>query len=298
MRAWRDLRNPDERKPQLLGLFFDGGGESAYGFFVCFHAPKNYSSLVRRRNKLRHGAEEAQTKDSIRKRVWSLLQAERVTRFPGAEGRIPNFVGAEKCAPMLAELGIWTKARCIKINPDSPQRAVRRKALEEGKTLYMPVPRLRGDKPFIELDPKKLSASPFVLSSIKGASQYGRPVSLAEMKNIDLIVCGSVAVNRHGARAGKGGGFPDLEFGLLRESKKISQRTPVVTTVHPLQVIDDEIPMTEHDIPLDAIITPDGVVSINKSRYPRPRGIYWQFLSEEKIDEIPILKCERNIRAK
>jgi 5-formyltetrahydrofolate cyclo-ligase len=50
---------------------------------------------VRRRNKLRRGAEEAQTKDSIRKKVWSLLQAEKVARFAGAEGRIPNFVGAE-----------------------------------------------------------------------------------------------------------------------------------------------------------------------------------------------------------
>jgi 5-formyltetrahydrofolate cyclo-ligase len=230
------------------------------------------------------------SKDSIRRQVWNLLQAEKVARFPGAEGRIPNFVGAEKCAPILAELTIWKNARYVKINPDSPQRAVRQRALQEGKTLYMPVPRLRSEKPFIELDPKKLSASPFVLSSIKGASKYGKPVSLAEMKEIDLIVCGSVAVNNKGARAGKGGGFSDLEFGLLRESKKISARTPVVTTVHPLQVIDDEIPMTEHDIPLDAIITPEGVISINKSPYPRPKGIYWQFLPEEKIAEIPVLK--------
>jgi 5-formyltetrahydrofolate cyclo-ligase len=244
---------------------------------------------VRRRNKL-PGAEPAQTKDSIRKKVWNLLQAEKVARFPGAEGRIPNFVGAEKCAPILAGLAIWKNARHVKINPDSPQRAVRQRALQEGKTLYMPVPRLRSEKPFIELDPKKLSASPFVLSSIKGASKYGRPVSLAEMKEIDLIVCGSVAVNNKGARAGKGGGFLDLEFGLLRESKKISARTPVVTTVHRLQVVGDEIPMTEHDIPLDAIVTPEGVISIDKSPYRRPKGIYWQFLSEEKIEEIPVLR--------
>jgi 5-formyltetrahydrofolate cyclo-ligase len=29
------------------------------------------------------------------------------------------------------------------------------------------------------------------------------------------VVCGSVAVNRQGARVGKGGGFSDLEFALL-----------------------------------------------------------------------------------
>lgn len=33
--------------------------------------------------------------------------------------------------------------------------------------------------------------------------------------------CGSVAVNRHGGRVGKGGGYSDLEFALLAESKKI-----------------------------------------------------------------------------
>ncbi len=98
------------------------------------------------------------------------------------------------------------------MNPDSPQRAIRQKALAEGKIVYMAVPRLRSDKPFIELDPKKIKCSPFAASSIKGATQYGRPVTLAKVKKIDLVVCGSVAVNRRGARVGKGGGYSDLEF--------------------------------------------------------------------------------------
>jgi 5-formyltetrahydrofolate cyclo-ligase len=117
------------------------------------------------------------------------------------------------------------------------------------------------------------------------------------MKDIDLIVCGSVAVNTHGARVGKGGGFSDLEFGLLRESGKISARTPVVTTVHSLQVLADDIPMTEHDIPLNIIITPDGVISVRTSSYRKPKGIYWQFLSEEKIDAIPVLRDKRKRHA-
>ncbi len=82
--------------------------------------------------------------------------------------------------------------------------------------------------------------------------QYGRPVELDQMKKIDLIVCGSVAVNRRGARVGKGGGYSDLEFALLTQAKKISAKTPIVTSVHPLQIVNEEMPMTDHDIPLNA----------------------------------------------
>ncbi|HEV8723492.1 MAG TPA: 5-formyltetrahydrofolate cyclo-ligase, partial [Candidatus Binatia bacterium] len=103
-----------------------------------------------------------------------------------------------------------------------------------------------------------------------------------------LVVCGSVAVNRRGARVGKGGGYSDLEFALLTEQKKIAANTPIVTSVHTLQMVDEEIPMTEHDIPLNAIITPDEVIEI-KSQFPRPKGIYWNMLPPEKIADIPVL---------
>lgn len=235
------------------------------------------------------------TKVELREEIWQKLRQQKVARFPGAEGRIPNFIGAEACAEQLAESSYWKAAKYLKVNPDSPQRALRQRALAEGKTVYMAVPRLRSEKPFIELDPKKLKCSPYAASSIKGAGQYGRPISLAEVSRIDLVVCGSVAVNRRGARVGKGGGYSDLEFALLTEEKKIGPRTPIVTSVHPLQIIDEEIPMTEHDIPLNAIVTPNGVIE-TKSGFPRPKGIYWPMLTQEKIDDIPVLLNRRRRR--
>ena len=235
------------------------------------------------------------TKEELREEVWQTLRQQKVARFPGAKGRIPNFIGAEACAKQLAQTAYWKAAKFLKVNPDSPQRAIRQRALAEGKTVYMAVPRLRSEKPFIELDPKKLKCSPFVASSIKGAGKYGRPVTLNEVKRIDLVVCGSVAVNRQGARVGKGGGYSDLEFALLTEEKKINPKTPIVTSVHPLQMIDDEIPMTEHDIPLSAIVTPKEVIE-TKPSFPRPKGIYWLMLPREKIDDIPVLKAKRRLR--
>jgi 5-formyltetrahydrofolate cyclo-ligase len=155
------------------------------------------------------------------------------------------------------------------------------------------VPRLRTQQPFIELDPAKLNCSAYTASSIQGAAKFGRLIGLDGMKKIDLIICGSVAVNRRGARVGKGGGYSDLEFALLTESKKISKKTPIVTSVHALQILDQELPMTEHDIPLSTIVTPGEIIEID-ANFARPKGIYWRMLPQEKIDAIPILQSRRD----
>jgi len=126
------------------------------------------------------------------------MEDRRVARFPGTRGRIPNFIGAEAAAERLAELEEWKASRTLKSNPDSPQLPVRARALADGMRLYMAVPRLVDPKPFLMLDPKSLSAAPRRAASIRGATKLGRPVATSEMKRIDLVVCGSVAVNRMG----------------------------------------------------------------------------------------------------
>ena len=35
------------------------------------------------------------TKDEVREEIWRSMDREGVARFPGAEGRIPNFAGAK-----------------------------------------------------------------------------------------------------------------------------------------------------------------------------------------------------------
>lgn len=216
------------------------------------------------------------------------MQSAGVARFPGARGRIPNFTGAERCAELVEKLDAWKKARVIKSNPDSPQRAIRHLALKQGKTVYMAVPRLRDLACFVELDPEKLGDKVYKASTIKGAFELGRQVTLDKMKRIDLVLCGSVAVRRDGARVGKGGGYSDLEFGLALQQGKLTAKTPIITTVHPEQITEEEVPLKPHDIPVDYIITPTEIIACHTA-LPRPNGIYWEFLDEEKLGAIPAL---------
>jgi len=229
------------------------------------------------------------TKQEIREAVWSLLQSEGVARFPGARGRIPNFTGAEQCAKEVTRIEVWNRAKVIKSNPDSPQRAIRHLALKQGKTIYMAVPRLREEKCFVELDPKRIGKNIYAGSSIKGAFEFGRQVSVEQMKPVDLILCGSVAVRRDGARVGKGGGYSDLEYAIALELGIVSSRTPIITTVHPLQIVKQRIALEPNDIPVDFIVTPDEIIEC-KTKLPRPAGIYWEHLDEEKFAAIPLLK--------
>jgi len=229
------------------------------------------------------------TKQELRERIWEALQRRGVARFPGAVGRIPNFDGATRAAELVRRLQVWQQARAIKCNPDSPQLPLRQAALRGGKTIYMAVPRLRQERCFIELDPQRLGRRASAAATIRGAFKYGRPVTVDELRCIDLVVCGSVAVNRGGARVGKGGGYSDLEYALALAAGKLSRDTPILTTVHPLQVVEEAIPREVHDIPVDYIVTPEEVIETHTS-LPRPESIYWKLLPPEKIEAIPALR--------
>jgi 5-formyltetrahydrofolate cyclo-ligase len=98
-----------------------------------------------------------------------------------------------------------------------------------------------------------------------------------------------VAVNLKGARIGKGGGFSDLEYGLVRESGKVADRTVIATTVHPLQILAEDLLMTGHDIPVNLVATPRAVIELDAA-YVRPPGILWDHLQPRQICEIPVLE--------
>ena len=235
-------------------------------------------------------------KAALRDEVWSALTEARVARFPGARNRISNFTGAEAAAQRLRDTDVWRSAEAVKANPDSAQLPVRQRALEDGKTVFMAVPRLAEPEPFFLLDPGHLADPPRKAASIAGATRSARRVTVADLCPVDLVVSGCVAVGEDGARLGKGGGFADLEFALATAAGLIGPDTLVVTTVHELQVRPaGEVPTAAHDAPVDLVVTPERVIDCRARRGPRPDGgIRWSELTAQKIAAIPLLQAMRS----
>jgi len=197
----------------------------------------------------------ASRKQLLREKIWSEMERSGITVFPlPARGRIPNFVGAETAAQKLRGLEEWKRAKVVFVNPDSPQRKVRENALTDGKILIMASPRLK--KGFILIDPAKVKGKERFASTIKGAFRFG--VQVRDFPKPDLVVEGSVAVDRDGHRLGKGHGYSDVEIQMLKEMFGV---IPVVTTIHDVQVVKN-VPFEEKDEKVSMIATPTSIIRI------------------------------------
>jgi 5-formyltetrahydrofolate cyclo-ligase len=230
------------------------------------------------------------SKDDAREHVWDRLEADGEAAFPfPPHGRIPNFKGARSAAERLLADPIFDGVTRIKVNPDAPQRFVRALALERGIELLVPTPRLRAGFRRLCADAIPKGEQRRAVS-LAGMDEWGEPVPLEAMPEIDLIVTGCVAVTRAGKRCGKGEGYSDLEFAILRELGH--PVVPVVTTVHPIQVVDD-FPRDDHDIALALIATPDECLGV-EDPLEVPAGLDWSKLSDEDLDAMPVLRKLRD----
>jgi 5-formyltetrahydrofolate cyclo-ligase len=225
-------------------------------------------------------------KDQARQAVWDRLQRERLARFPfPPHGRIPNFEGAEEAARRLFQIEPWKSARRLKVNPDAPQRFVREEALRRGITVFVPTPRLRGG--FMRLDPSRIPRNKIrEAAALSRVKRWARPVDLKHLPRMNAIVCGSVAVTRDGRRCGKGEGYSDIEYAILRELGH--PPVPVATTVHDIQIVDG-LPRDPTDLPLSVIVTPHEIIRVKRPSRA-PTGIQWERVDEAQMEEMPVLK--------
>jgi 5-formyltetrahydrofolate cyclo-ligase len=225
-------------------------------------------------------------KQAVRERVWTDLEHAGVVE-PGVRGYIPAFTGAQEAATRLADLPAWRQAQVLKVVPDRAQLPVRVLALEQGKLVYMAAPRLATPQPFYVLDPQSLTVPPVQAAAPEAAARTAPMAGTDDMRPVDLIIVGSVAVNAHGARLGKGAGYSDIEMALLTEAGLLSDRTVIATTVHEIQVLDEAIPEAAHDFRVDLIVTPERIIWCDKPRRPQ---VDWKGLRREQVAAIPALQ--------
>ena len=126
-------------------------------------------------------------------------------------------------------------------------------------------------------------------ATIKGALQHGRVVAEEELPEIDMVLCGSVAVNLTGARIGKGGGYSDLEYGLLIDGRPDrrphDRRHDRAPDPDPARAPDDDRARPA----VDLVATPRAAIEVERHTTGRA-GSCGTTCSRPQIREIPILE--------
>ncbi|WP_186580458.1 5-formyltetrahydrofolate cyclo-ligase [Aquibacillus kalidii] len=227
------------------------------------------------------------TKQEIRELKWNYFTENKLGRFPfPLHKRIPNFKGAEKAAHFVTTIPEYMKAKVIKVNPDAPQLPIRAQILKDGKILLVPTPRLKAG--FIMVKPEWVpQGEERKAASLSHIKSYGKEISLSEMPKIDLFFVGSVALHRDGRRIGKGEGYADREYAIIRELG--NPDVPVIGTIHSAQLTDADIPRDSFDLTVDWIATETELIQTN-STYAKPSGIKWELVTEEELEEMPVLR--------
>ena len=216
-----------------------------------------------------------QEKESIRKSIYDKLLNEGQSLRPNGDyGKIPDFKGSDIAAELLATTKEWKNSKTIFCSPDSAQIPVRYIALKENKNLIMASPNL--EHGYLFLEGNNLNGKEKEASTKEGAFDYcskffdfGEKASsiLVDYEPnsfdmaIDMVVEGSVGVDRLGNRIGKGKGFADREIEDLFNKGLIDENTPLVTTIHPFQLLEN-VPMEDHDKKLNMIVTTHEIIRI------------------------------------
>lgn len=201
-------------------------------------------------------------KEILRKSVYdSIFKNGFSNRKNGDYGKIPDFKASDIAAINLANTDEWKNAKTIFSSPDSAQIPVRYLALKDSKNLIMASPNLEHGYLFLNGETISPLGDEIVHKAATKEGAFDYCSKIDQFPKIDLVVEGSVAVDKLGNRIGKGKGFADREIADLLNKGLISNNTPLVTTIHPLQLVDS-VPMENHDMKLNMIVTTEKVFRI------------------------------------
>lgn len=237
---------------------------------------------------------ELASPDLVRRRVWERLREVAVpdSRFHlDFSMYIPDYRGSDRIPEALARLGLPDGPGPVFVTPDNNLAGLRESLIREGRPMLMTTYGI--SRGFLLFEPGVVpeGQEPFA-ASLDGAEVFGRAVSLAQVEGLgrlSFLVTGASAVNRDGIRFGKGHGYFDLEWAMLREVGCVDESTPVVCCLHDCQYVDEELPAAATDTIVDYVVTPTRTIQV-EPRYPKPAGIDRSRLDQALVDSIPPLQ--------
>ena len=197
-------------------------------------------------------------KDKVRKSIYDNLFNNGFSNRPNGDyGKIPDFKGSDIAAELLSKTEEWKSSITIFSSPDAAQTPVRYLALKDNKNLIMASPNLTHGYLFLEgQNIKEIEEA----STKEGAFKHCSKKDISNIK-VDLVVEGSVGVDRMGHRIGKGKGFADMEIDDLKKRNIINNTTPIATTIHPFQLVN-HIPTESHDQRINMIVTTREIIRV------------------------------------
>ena len=232
-------------------------------------------------------------RESVRSVVWDRLREVAVpdSRFHlDFSMYIPDYPGSGAIHATLRGLSFYEGLRAVFVTPDNNLESLRAALLREGRPLLMTTYGiLRG---FLYFPPGSVPGPSIEFAaSLDGAERFGTPYdldALTTLRTLDFLVTGASAVNRDGIRFGKGHGYFDVEWALLREIGLVGEESPVVACVHDVQYLDEDLPALPTDTLVDWVVTPTRTIRVRRMQ-TKPAGIRWDVLDPVLLANVPPL---------
>jgi 5-formyltetrahydrofolate cyclo-ligase len=242
---------------------------------------------------------KANVRQEYRQEVWDDLRevARPDSRFAWDFNEfIADYEGSKRGAEHIRNLGDEIGVESWFVTPDNNLDSLRESLIKDDIPFVMPSYGIR--RGLLRLDSEGIPDGEETFASVlDGVNRFGEELSLTQLSEkydqFDILVTGASFVTTDGLRMGKGHGYFDLEWGMLRELDLVDETTPVVAVAHDVQILGENLVkrdelMAEHDTIVDHIVTPSGIQHVEDTP-AKPQGIYWELLDEEDIAAVPPL---------
>lgn len=244
-------------------------------------AEQGRGTTIRRQAQLRALIREPLTKIAVPDSRWHL----DVLRY------VPDFAKSDQARRRLLEHPALTAAATVFVAPDNSLTGLIEDLLAAGRRVIVPTYGMR--RGMVLLDPEHIHAPDRAFAAtLDGLERFGRHLDLRALRSvggIDAVVTGAVAFTTGGIHVGNGTAYLDLEWAILATLELVSSATPVLGIAHKVQVVDVPLRAKPLDVTVDAIATPERLITTSAER-SRPGGISWLRLTSTQLDDIAYLR--------